>query len=136
MTPSAGAETVVCRRSSLAFSTAASASRNCGLSLPCGPSSWRGPLDLGLRLAHAGFGDLDFLVGLVLPGFGVNSLFDQLKDSVRLFAHVVTLGFGLDQSLLCRGHRGGAGADGLANARQSGLGLLHGNFVGLRIDAE
>ena len=53
-----------------------------------------------------------------------------------MFTHVVPFGLGLDQSLLCRGNRGGAGANGLANARQSGLGLLHGNFVGLGIDAE
>ena len=42
------------------------------------PELLLGALELGLGLAHAGFGDLDFLVGLILPGFGVNALFDQL----------------------------------------------------------
>ena len=47
------------------------------------------PLDLGLCLAHFGFSDVDLLGGLILPGFGIDSLGDKLSDSVSLFADIV-----------------------------------------------
>ena len=80
-----------------------------------------------LPRAHAASATSISLMARVLPRFGVDTLFNQLEDAVCLFAHVVPLGFSLDQALLGRGDRGCTGANGLANIRQSRLCLLQRN---------
>ncbi len=78
MTPSDGAETVVCSKIKLGLLDRSERLAELRVVVALRSELLLGALEFGLGLAHAGFGDLDFLVGHVLPGFGVNALFDQL----------------------------------------------------------
>src|SRR6516225_6319248 len=134
-TPSPGARKVVRARSRRACSSAASASRICGLSAPLGAERLARLLQRCLRTLHLRFGCVQLRPRLVAFRRCIDADAHQLEDPGRLLTNVVPLCELLHQLRLGLIHPGGGGADGLPGRRELGLGTLHGDAERGRIDA-
>src|SRR5262249_10355450 len=127
-TPSPGARRVVRERSRRACSSAASASRICGLSAPWGPRAWRACSSAACArcTCASAVSNSDRAC--------IDANAHQLEDAGCLLANVVPLSELLHQLRLGLIHRCCGGANGLPGRGELGLGTLHGDAERGRVD--